>query len=115
MRGLRSRNTIIGLVIFAVSAQVFRNWLVLQGIGVDISVFDAMALLIGAAVFGLLPVGPTLGVATAVVILGANGVAVTAAAGALLTATGAVGALCFATWALFDRIQRSRVPAAATG
>ncbi len=115
MRGLRSRNTIIALVVFAVLAQVFRNWLVLQGIGVDISIFDAIALLIGAAVLGLLPVGPTLGVATAVVILGANGVAVVAAAGALLTATGAVGALCFASWALFDRIQRSRVPAPAAG
>ena len=40
----------------------------------------------------MLPVGPTLGVATAVVILGANGVAITAAAGALLTATAAIGA-----------------------
>ena len=112
MRGLRSRNTIIALVIFAVSAQVFRNWLVLQGIGVDVSVFDSIALLIAAAVFGLLPVGPTLGIATAVVILGANGVALTAAAGALLTATGAVGALCFATWALVDRFGRGLSPAA---
>jgi hypothetical protein len=109
MRGLRSRNLIIALVVFAVSAQVVRNWLVLQGIGVDVSVFDSMALLIGAAVFGLLPVGPTLGVATAVVILGANGVALTAAAGALLTATGAVGALCFAGWALVDRFGRPSV------
>lgn len=115
MRGLRSRNVIIALVIFAVSAQVFRNWVVLQGIGVDISVFDSMALLIGAAVFGLLPVGPTLGVATAVVILGSNGVALTAAAGALLTATGAVGALCFAAWALFDRLQRSRLDTTPAG
>jgi hypothetical protein len=113
MRGLRSRNTIIALVVFAVSAQVVRNWLVLQGIGVDVSVFDSMALLIGAAVFGLLPVGPTLGVATAVVILGANGVALTAAAGALLTATGAVGALCFAGWALVDRFGRPSVSPAA--
>ncbi len=111
MRGLRSRNTIIALVIFAVSAQVARNWVVLHGIGVDVSVFDSIALLVAAAVFGLLPVGPTLGVATAVVILGANGVAVTAAAGALLTATGAVGALCFATWALVDRMQRSQATA----
>jgi len=116
MRGLRSRNIIVGLVVFAVSAQVARNWLVLQGLGVDVSVFDSVALLIGAAVFGLLPVGPTTGVATAVLILGSNGVAVTAAAGALLTATGAAGALCFAGWALVDRIARSRgegAPAAA--
>jgi hypothetical protein len=107
MRGLQSRNAIIGLVIFAVSAQVARNWLVLEGIGVDVSVFDAVALLIGAAVVGLLPVGPSLGAATAVLILGANGVAAVAAAGALLTATGAVGALCFASWALVDRLRPS--------
>jgi hypothetical protein len=43
-------------------------------------------------------------------ILGSNGVAVVAAAGALLTATGAAGALCFAAWALADRL---RGPAAA--
>lgn len=110
MRGLNSRSRIIALVMFATGAQVVRNWLVLKGIGVDVSVLDSVALLIGAAVLGLLPVGPTLGVATAVVILGANGVALTAAAGALLTATGAVGALCFAAWALVDRM-RSREPA----
>jgi uncharacterized membrane protein YbhN (UPF0104 family) len=112
MRGLRSRNAIIALVVLAVSAQVARNWLVLQGLGVDISVFDAVALLIAAAVVGMLPVGPSLGAATAVLILGSNGVAVVAAAGALLTATGAVGALCFAAWALADRLRRP--PAAAT-
>lgn len=107
MRGLSDRSRIIALVMFATGAQVVRNWLVLKGIGVDVSVLDSVALLIGAAVIGLLPVGPTLGVATAVVILGANGVALTAAAGALLTATGAVGALCFAAWALVDRMRSS--------
>jgi hypothetical protein len=110
MRGIRSRNVIIGLVVFAVSAQMARNWLVLEGIGVDVSVFDAVALLIAAAAVGMLPVGPTLGAGTAVLILGSNGTAVVAAAGALLTATAAVGALCFATWALLDRM---RPPAAA--
>lgn len=107
MRGLGSRNTIIALVMFATGSQVLRNWVVLQGLGVDISVFDAIALLIAAAVIGLLPVGPTLGIATSVLILGSNGVAVTAAAGALLTATGAVGALFFAAWALVDRMRRA--------
>lgn len=109
LRGLRHRNTIIALTVFAVSAQVFRNWLVLRGIGVDISVFDSMALLIATAALGLLPVGPSLGVATTVLILGSRGVAQTAAAGALLTATGAVGALLFASWALLDR-WRTRTP-----
>lgn len=107
MRGLRGRNAIIGLVIFAVCMQVARNWLVFEGIGVDVSILDAVALLIAAAAIGMLPVGPSLGVATAVLILGANGVAVVAAAGALLTVTAAIGALCFAAWALVDRLRRS--------
>jgi uncharacterized membrane protein YbhN (UPF0104 family) len=113
MRGSRTRAMIVGLVIFAVCAQIARNWLVLEGIGVDISILDAVALLIAAAAVGMLPVGPSLGAATAVLILGANGVAVVAAAGALLTATAAVGALCFATWALVDRLRPS--VAVATG
>ncbi len=108
MRGLGSRNLIIGLVVLAVVGQVARNWIVFHGLGVDISVFDSMALLIAAAAFGLLPVGPTLGVATSVVILGSNGVAIAAAAGALLTATGAVGALVFAGWAGLDRLAQRR-------
>ena len=49
--------------------------------------------------------GPTLGAATAVLILGSNGVAVVAAAGALLTATGACGSLLFAGWAFLDRLR----------
>jgi uncharacterized membrane protein YbhN (UPF0104 family) len=107
LRGLSSRNAIIALVMFATGAQVARNILVLHGLGVDISVSEAVALLIASAAIGLLPVGPTLGAATAVLILGSNGVAVVAAAGALLTATGAVGALCFAAWALADRLRPS--------
>ncbi len=107
LRGLGSRNVIIGLVMFATGAQVARNMVVLEGLGVDISILDAVALLIASAAVGLLPVGPTLGAATAVLILGSNGVAVVAAAGALLTATGAVGALCFAAWALVDRLRPS--------
>jgi hypothetical protein len=106
LRGLKSRNSIIALVMFATGAQVVRNWVVLEGIGVDISILDAVALLIVSAAIGLLPVGPTLGAASAVLILGSNGVAVVAAAGALLTATGAVGVLLFAAWALLDRLGR---------
>ena len=108
LRGLKSRNTIIALVMFATGAQVVRNMVVLEGLGIDISILDAVALLIASAAIGLLPVGPTLGAATAVLILGSNGVAVVAAAGALLTATGAVGALCFAAWAIVDRVLPRR-------
>ena len=81
MRGLHSRNAIILLVMFATGMQVVRNLVVLHGLGVDVSFLDAVALLIAAAVIGLLPVGPTLGAATAVLILGANGPAVVAAGG----------------------------------
>ena len=111
LRGLRHRNTIIALTVLAVSAQVFRNWLVLRGIGIEISVFDSMALLIATAALGLLPIGPALGATTTVLILGSNGVAATAAAGALLTATGAAGALLFASWALADRFRTRGQPA----
>ena len=107
LRGLNVRNRIIGLIVFAVCAQILRNWLVLQGIGVDASILDAVALLIAMAVISFLPVGPSVGVAAAVLILGTNGVAATAAGGALLTATGILGALCFATWALLDRMRPS--------
>ena len=48
LRGLQSRNVIIGLVMFATGAQVVRNMIVLEGLGVDISVFDAVALLLSA-------------------------------------------------------------------
>jgi uncharacterized membrane protein YbhN (UPF0104 family) len=113
LRGLRHRNTIIALTIFAVLAQVVRNYMVLRGVGVEVSVFDSMALLIATAALGLLPIGPGLGVATTVLILGSNGVAAAAAAGALLTATGAAGALVFAAWALADRFRTRNHPAAA--
>jgi hypothetical protein len=86
--------------------------LLLNWSGVDASVFDSTALLIALAVVGLLPVGPSLGAASAVLILGSNGAAAAAAAGALLTATAAAGALCFASWALVDRLRR-RTPAPA--
>jgi uncharacterized membrane protein YbhN (UPF0104 family) len=105
MRGLEGRTRIIGLVLLAVSIQVMRNWFLLHAVGVDVSVLDAIALLIAMAVIGLVPVGPSAGAATTVLILGANGVAVTAAAGALLTLTGVVGTAAFAGWAFVDRLR----------
>jgi uncharacterized membrane protein YbhN (UPF0104 family) len=111
LRGMRGRSRIIGLVCVAVVLQIARNWLLLNWSGVDASVLDSTALLIGLAVVGLLPVGPSLGAATAVLILGTNGVAAEAAAGALLTATAAAGAICFAAWALLDRFWLRNEPA----
>ncbi len=43
-----------------------------------------------------------------VLILGANGVAGVSAAGVLLTATGTLGALAYAGWALADRLWTTR-------
>jgi uncharacterized membrane protein YbhN (UPF0104 family) len=111
LRGMYGRSRIIGLVIVAVLIQIARNWLLLNWSGVDASVFDSTALLIGLAVVGLFPVGPSLGAAAAVLILGTNGVAASAAAGALLTVTAAAGALCFASWALADLLWKRRQPA----
>lgn len=110
LRGLRGRNTIIALVMFATGAQVVRNYVLLRAVGVDVSVLDCIALLIATAAVGLLPIGPTLGATTAVLILGRDGVAVVAAAGALLTATGAMGSLLFAGWALGDRLRPGHRP-----
>ncbi len=98
------RGRLITFTLLAVCAQVARNWLMLQAIGVNISVFDSMALLIVMFTVGQLPIGPSTGPAAAVLILGANGVAAVAAAGVLLTATGIVGSLCYAAWAITDRI-----------
>jgi uncharacterized membrane protein YbhN (UPF0104 family) len=108
LRETKGSGRIVALVCLAVVLQIARNWLLLNWSGVNASVFDSTALLIGLAVVGLLPVGPSLGAATAVLILGTNGVAASAAAGALLTATAAAGALCFASWALVDRLWLRR-------
>jgi hypothetical protein len=81
----------------------------LRAIGVNVSIFDAMALLITMFTLGQLPIGPSIGPAAAVLILGAHGVAATAAAGALLTVTGIVGSLCYAAWAITDRLIARRV------
>jgi uncharacterized membrane protein YbhN (UPF0104 family) len=107
----------------AVFAQIFRNWLLLHAVGVDASFFDAIAVLIAVVTLAQLPVGPSVGAAAAVLILGSDGVAAAAAAGVLLTATGTVGGLCFAGWAGADRLwsggrwgaERRRAPMGPTG
>jgi hypothetical protein len=88
----------------AVFAQILRNWALLHPVGVDASLFDAIAVLIAVATLSQLPVGPSVGAAAAVLILGSNGVAAAAAAGVLMTVTGTVGGLCFAVWGGADRL-----------
>jgi uncharacterized membrane protein YbhN (UPF0104 family) len=109
LRSLHGGALVVGFVLLAVFAQIFRNWLLLHAVGVDASFFDAIAVLIAVVTLGQLPVGPSVGAAAAVLILGSQGVAEAAAAGVLMTVTGTVGGLCFAAWAGADRLwARSR-------
>jgi uncharacterized membrane protein YbhN (UPF0104 family) len=112
LRSLGDGIRVIGLVLVAVFAQIFRNWLLLHAVGLDASFFDAIAVLIAVVTLGQLPVGHSVGAAAAVLILGSNGVAAAAAAGLLTTVTGTIGGLCFAAWAGADRLlslrQRAR-------
>jgi uncharacterized membrane protein YbhN (UPF0104 family) len=102
VRNPRVGSRVIGLVLVAVFAQIFRNWMLLHAVGVDASFFDAIAVLIAVVTLGQLPVGPSVGAAAAVLILGSSGVAAAAAAGVLTTVTGTVGGLVFAVWAGAD-------------
>jgi uncharacterized membrane protein YbhN (UPF0104 family) len=103
MRDARARSLIVAFVLLFIAAQIARNWLLLEASGVNVSVFDATAVLIAVATLGVLPLGPSVGVGSATLILGAEGVPAVAAAGVLLTATGAAGALAYGAWAIADR------------
>jgi uncharacterized membrane protein YbhN (UPF0104 family) len=104
LRSVNGGSRVVGFVLVAVFAQILRNWLLLRAVGVDASIIDAVAVLIAVVTLGQLPVGPTVGAAAAVLILGSDGVAATAAAGVLLTVTGTLGGLCFAAWAGTDQL-----------
>jgi uncharacterized membrane protein YbhN (UPF0104 family) len=104
LRSLNGGSRVIGFVLVAVFAQIFRNWLLLNEVGVEASLFDATAVLIAVVTLAQLPVGPGVGAAAAVLILGRDGVAAAAAAGVLMTVTGTIGGLCFAGWAGADRL-----------
>jgi hypothetical protein len=103
LKSLRGQGAVVGLILIAVFAQIGRNWMLLHAVGVDASVFDAIAVLIGLITLAQLPLGLSTGTAAAVLILGPHGVAAVAAAGVLLSATGTAGGLCFAAWGVGDR------------
>jgi uncharacterized membrane protein YbhN (UPF0104 family) len=105
LRTRRGNLRVLGLVLVAVAAQIARNWLMLHAIGVDASVFDATAVLIAMVTLSQLPVGPSVGAAAVVLILGSGGPGLAAAAGVLLTATGCAGALAYVTWAGLDHLR----------
>jgi hypothetical protein len=102
IRSVRGGGRVLAWVLVAVLSQIMRNWLLLHAVGVDASFFNAIAVLIAVVTLGQLPVGPAVGAAAAVLILGHDGVAAAAAAGLLMTATGTLGALTFAIWAGLD-------------
>jgi len=104
LRDFKGRRRLVLLVVLEVIAQIARNWLILRAVGVDASVFDAIAVLIVTVSLSPLPIGPSVGAAASVLILGTHGVAATTAGGLLLTVTGIVGALSFAAWACGDRL-----------
>lgn len=104
LRTVNGGGRVIGFVLVAVFAQIFRNWMLLHAVGVDASFFDAIAVLIALVTLSQLPVGPSAGAAAAVLILGSHGVAAAAAAGVLMAVTGTVGGLLFAAWATGDRL-----------
>jgi uncharacterized membrane protein YbhN (UPF0104 family) len=119
LRSFKGGSRVVGFVLIAIFAQIFRNWLLLRAVGVDASILDATAVLIAVVTLGQLPLGPTAGAAAAVLILGHDGAAAAAAAGVLLTVTGTLGGLCFLGWAGADRLwsaarwtrlRRARVP-----
>ena len=117
LRDMSGRGRLITFIVIAVVAQIARNWLILRAVGVDASVLDAIAVLIVTVSLSPLPIGPSVGAAATVLILGAHGLAATAAGGLLLTVTGTAGALCFAGWACADRLVAGSpqpVPARAT-
>lgn len=104
LRSVRGGGRVVAFVLSAVLAQILRSWMLLHAVGVGASFFDAIAVLIAVATLGQLPVGPGLGAAAAVLILGSRGVAAAAAAGVLMTVTGTVGGLCFAAWSGGDQL-----------
>lgn len=112
-RSLSHGSRLIAFVLVAILAQTVRGWMLLHAVGVDASLFDAVAVLIAVVTLAQLPIGPGASAAAAVLILGRQGVAASAAAGVLLTATGTVGGACFAAWAGGDRLwahRRARRP-----
>jgi hypothetical protein len=110
LRSGRGRVRLVLFVLFAVFAQIARNYLMLHAVGVPISLFDSIALLIAMVTLGQLPIGPSVGAAAAVVVLGPSGVALVTAAGVLLTVTGTLAALSFAGWGALDAVLPSLHP-----
>jgi hypothetical protein len=114
LRDMKGARMLCAFVLAAVLAQILRNWLLLNAVGVSATPFDATAVLIAMVSLSMLPLGPSVGAGAVVLILGHDGVAAAAAAGVLATATGMMGGLSFAAWAAGDRLWGLRAASAAT-
>ncbi|MEV4423618.1 hypothetical protein AB0L40_27170 [Patulibacter sp. NPDC049589] len=108
LRHPRGAALLTGALIGSILCQVVRNWMLLRAVGVDASFWDGVAVLIAVASLAQLPTGPAAGAAAAVLILGSEGVAATAAAGVLMTVTGTIGGLIFAAWSGGDQLWAFR-------
>lgn len=108
LRHPRGAAALTGALMLSILCQVTRNWMLLHAVGVDASFWDAVAVLIAVATLAQLPTGPAAGAAAAVLILGSQGFAATAAAGVLMTVTGTIGGLLFAAWSGGDRLWAFR-------
>jgi uncharacterized membrane protein YbhN (UPF0104 family) len=104
LRELSGRGRLVALVVAGILAQIARNWLVLQAVGVHASILDAIAVLIVTVSLSPLPIGAGVGATATVLILGAHGVAATAAGGILLTVSGTAAALSYAAWGCGDHL-----------
>jgi Lysylphosphatidylglycerol synthase TM region len=102
VRQLRGRGRLVALIVAGIVAQIARNWLILHAVGLNTSVQASIAVLIVSVSMSPLPVGAGVSATATVLILGSHGLADSAAAGVLLTATGTVAAFCFAAWACGD-------------
>ena len=107
LRAGRTRRRILAALIFVAACETARNLVLLHAVGLHAGPLDAMALLVGAGVVGVLPIGPGSGAGAAMLIFGAAGVGPAAAAGLLLTATGFVADLAYAAWGAGDMSWRA--------
>ncbi len=97
---------IVAITSVVLVLQVLRIWLVLMAVGLNPSLFAAVAVLIGIGILSALPIGPSTGPAATLAVFGSASVATAAAAGIAIAATTLIGILVFALWALGVVIQR---------
>ncbi len=107
LRDGRARWRMAAMTVVVAACEMARNLVLLRAVGLPASTLDAMALLVGAGVVGVLPIGPGSTAGAAMLIFGASGVGPAAAAGLLLTATGFAADLAYAAWGLGDMLWRA--------